>query len=67
MRIFLIIVGLMFIIGGLGIMTGTMISIIEGSSTYSLASDMLGMFLIGVIPAAIGAYMLHIGLKTPKK
>jgi len=48
-------------------MTGTMISIIEGSSTYSLASDMLGMFLMGVIPAAIGAYMLHIGLKTPKK
>ena len=55
----LLILGTLFIFGGLAMVYGTLIKFIEKTSTYSVASDILGLIFMGLIPMALGGFFLY--------
>lgn len=67
MKIVLTILGLVLLAFGVLIIFGTVMDFVEGTSSYSVAVDLIGMFFLGLLPAGLGSFMLYKGLSNSSR
>ena len=57
MKVIRLIASIVLIIFGLGTSAGTLIGLIDGTSEYSLATDLIGLVIAGIAPIVIGGFL----------
>jgi hypothetical protein len=63
MKPLLFIIGLLMAGVGIVFITGTIMGRFEGTSSYTLITDMVGMTMLGLMPLSIGIFFIYKALQ----
>ena len=64
MKILLLIIGIPLIIFGVLMTAGLAIELFEGTTNYSIGSDIIGLLLLGITPIIGGGYLCRRALQN---
>lgn len=62
MKIVLVVLGLPLMFFGLVMSLGTIVGLTEGTSDYSVTTDIIGLVCMGIVPLVIGLGLLVTGI-----